>query len=78
MSKADAYDAMVAAVDAAHDAMVVAADAAYAAYSDYDTYEAVRKLICKYEAGRDKCWPTVEKAKAAGRYLYVLARLELL
>jgi len=62
------YDAATyyasAAIDPAHDAN----GAAFAA----------RDLIYRYGANANQRWPTEVKAKTAGRYLYTLAKLELI
>jgi len=51
------------------------ADAAYAAI---DAIDAARDLINQYHADSNDRWPTIIKAKAAGKYLYTLAKLRLI
>jgi len=53
---------------------------AYAAIGAYDVnaYDAAKNLIYRYDTNANQRWPTINKAKAAGKYLYILAKLRLI
>ena len=58
--------------------VAVNADAAYTNAYTANAYRVTRNLIHEHRAAATKRWSTEDKAEVAGRYLYMLAKLELI